>query len=145
MAKKKAVSTKPEKKKASAISSQADAAPLSFSLRKGSGSSEVMSIAFAPDGEHILTAGWSGVQLWSLATQEPVRSYRDYTGSVCWQAAVSPDEKYVLAGFGDLSLWLWDFRTANVLHRLEGHQGIVTSVAARTKRFAYGALRVAES
>ena len=81
----------------------------------------IIDISFALDINHLLAAGFKGVQLWDLEAQTVIRSFRDYTGVVCWQATVSANGKYVLAGFGDLSLWLWDFRSGKAVHELKAH------------------------
>lgn len=68
----------------------------------------------------------------SLTGPALTRSYRGYTGVTSWYSACSPDERFVLAGFGDCSLQLYDARTGTLARELSTsaqRQAIVSSVA----------------
>jgi WD40 repeat protein len=110
----------------------ADAIPtvLPVGRSKVTGLSEVNALAFTPDGRGFLTAGFDGVRRWDLATGAEAVCYRPYSGYVCWQAAVAGGGRLVVAGFGDLTLRVWDYSSGKELRQLAGHGGIVTGVAA---------------
>jgi WD40 repeat protein len=103
----------------------ADLPPRAMSV----GSYAILGLAAAPDGREYFTAGFDGVRRWGIASAKERLCYRPYSGVVCWGVACSPDARYVLAGFGDLTVRLWDFATGNELRQLRGHDGIVTAVA----------------
>src|SRR5262249_38928158 len=104
--------------------------PLSGSLRVlDVGRSQVLGLTVTPDGREFLTAGFDGVHRWNLASGKRSCTYRDGSGTVCWSVACTASKKLVLAGFGDLTLRLWDFASGKELRQLVGHSGIVTAVA----------------
>ncbi len=69
-----------------------------------------MSARFAPDGQ-ILSAGQFGVKLGDRVLRGE--------GPLCWEAAVSPDGRHVLAAFRDNVTLLWDARSGAVVATLE--------------------------
>jgi WD40 repeat protein len=93
------------------------------------GASQVLGLAVTLDGREFLTAGFDGVHRWELATGKRLCTYRDRPGCVCWSVACTRSQDLVLAGFGDLTLWLWDFGSGKELRQFVGHAGIVTAVA----------------
>lgn len=92
----------------------------------------VRSIAFSPDGRHLVSAGGSDCTLclWDVPTQqalgEPLRGHTKTIRSV----AFSPDGQHIVSGSDDHTLRLWDVATQQALGKpLQGHTGSVTSVA----------------
>src|SRR5436190_388807 len=92
-----------------------------MSILKGSsrvlkvGSDETLGVTATPDSRDVLTAGFAGVHRWNLATGKKVCTYRNYSGHVSWCVACDPKQSLVLAGFGDLTLRLWDYATGKEL------------------------------
>src|SRR5436309_2392062 len=93
------------------------------------GGSQVLGLAVTPDAREFLTAGFDGVHRWELATGNRLCTYRDRGGTVCWSVACTASKRFVMAGFGDLTLRLWDFASGKELRQFVGHSGIVTAVA----------------
>jgi len=95
----------------------------------------VNGVSCAADGR-ILSAGFAGapvrgalhqVKLWSR-TGEALGGFGAGTQVVCHYAAMSPDGRTVAAGFGDLTVRLWD-ATSNEVRTLGSLGGIVASLA----------------
>src|SRR5262245_51137625 len=93
------------------------------------GSSEVLGTTVTAGGRECFSAGFDGVHRWERASGKLLCTYRPRGGTVCWSVASTRSEDLVVAGFGDLTLRLWDFASGNELRRLVGHSGIVTAVA----------------
>lgn len=93
------------------------------------GRNQVLGLAVTPDAREFLTSGFDGVHRWELKTGNRVCTYEDRNGTVCWSVACDANHGLVMAGFGDLTLCLWDFTTGKELRQLVGHSGIVTAVA----------------
>jgi RNA polymerase sigma factor (sigma-70 family) len=88
------------------------------------------SVAFAPDGKLLATAGWEKtIRLWDVATGKVVAALRDHTGWVDG-VAFSPDGKALAsAGSSDHSVRLWEVATGKERCRFEGHRGLAHEVA----------------
>jgi WD40 repeat protein len=100
----------------------------------------INSLAFSPDGRHVLIGGEDLVGVWDIQTGQTVRRFHDppfNTASV----AFSPDGELAISGHRTLDLatrtWiedgcvaiLWDVKTGRQIRRLRGHTSPVTSVA----------------
>jgi hypothetical protein len=91
-------------------------------------SGEVFSVAVAPDGKVIATAGWDGVvRLWDPATGKERRRLVGH-GFGVFSVAFSPDGQALASGGRDHTIRVWAVATGKELHRLVGHQGPVTFV-----------------
>jgi WD40 repeat protein len=89
----------------------------------------VNSVAFSPDGRHILSGSSDRtLRLWELSTGRCLRTFEGHTGQVK-SVSLSPDGRYALSGSSDNTLKLWDLSTGVCLRTFEGHTGGVTSVA----------------
>jgi hypothetical protein len=81
----------------------------------------VQSVAFSPDGRHVLTGSWDQTaRWWSVETGQEVRRFDvahvgELNGIQC--VAVSPDGHRAIAGSVGGIVWLWDVETGRVLGR----------------------------
>lgn len=99
---------------------------------------DVDSIAFSPDGETFVSAGWASkskrnkeIFLWDLRTMKKLRHFCGncgHFGSVS-SVAISPDGKILATGGGDKTIKLWNLQTGEILNTLPGHTSFVDSVA----------------
>lgn len=85
----------------------------------------VRAVAFAPDGEHVLSGTWNSVdggtlQLWNIETGQLDRRFYGHTDIIS-DVQFSPDGQRVLSVSWDRSLRVWDVNTGVQLQRLDGH------------------------
>jgi WD40 repeat protein len=109
--------------------------------------SDVLCVAFSPDGRHVLSAGGSqgkadqpasaaekappsdcSLRLWDLSTGKEVHCLKGHTGLVSG-VAFFPDGRRILSGSFDRTLRLWDVESAREVLRFGPHKGGVTGVA----------------
>lgn len=84
--------------------------------RTGPGSdSGLHSVAYTPDGAQLVVSGWAGLLLLDAMTGAVRSKLRGYTGVTNWDSAVSPDGRWIAAGFGDASIQLYDARTCALI------------------------------
>jgi len=89
----------------------------------------VRSVAFSPDGSHLLTASADGTaRVWDVESGESTVSMLGHTGGV-FDAALSPDGRLVATASGDETVRLWDSVSGRELEVLRGHRAKVRSVA----------------
>jgi WD40 repeat protein len=92
---------------------------------------DVKSVAFSPDGSMIVTgAGDTNLQIWDVATQQPIGA--PLTGHIdnVISVAFSPDGRRIVSGSRDATLHLWDAVTGKLIGTpTERHKNVVVSVA----------------
>jgi WD40 repeat protein len=91
--------------------------------------SDVLCIAFSPDGRHVLGGGRDAVvRMWDVETGKEVRLFEGHLTLVeC--VAISRAGDRVLTGSADRTLRLWDGRTGKLLRRFLGHRLDVSGAA----------------
>ncbi|WP_445635229.1 Peptidase C14 caspase domain-containing protein [Nostoc sp. DSM 114161] len=89
----------------------------------------VMSVAFSPDGQTIVSAGFDGtVRLWNIQgypVADPFRGHQGFVRSVTF----SPDGQKIVSGGEDGTVRLWHIQGKPLADPFCGHEGIVISVA----------------
>ena len=73
---------------------------------------KVNSVAFSPDGRHIVSGSWdTTIQLWDAQTGGQVGNpLQGHTGPV-QSVAFSPDGRHIVSGSLDKTIQLWDAQT----------------------------------
>ncbi|MGH3934683.1 MAG: NACHT domain-containing protein, partial [Pseudonocardiaceae bacterium] len=85
----------------------------------------VWSVAYSPQGTHLLSGGDDGsVRVWDATTGEPRHHLTGHTGAVL-SVAYSPQGTHLLSGGADGSVRVWDATTGEPRHHLTGHTGAV--------------------
>ncbi|MDX3656896.1 pentapeptide repeat-containing protein, partial [Streptomyces sp. ID05-26A] len=89
----------------------------------------VLSVAWSPDGTHILTGSDDGTtRIWNATTGQPIHELTEHTNwihSVAW----SPDGTHILTGSGDNTTRIWNATTGQPIHELTSHTDTVNAVA----------------
>ena len=100
--------------------------------------------AFLPDGRHLVTGHWSqlpGIRVWDLKNGRQAGDMSDHWNSVT-SFASAPLASVVVSGSRDRSVVVWDARSWDRRHLLEGPRDWVTSVGISADgRFAAGCAR----
>jgi WD40 repeat protein/tRNA A-37 threonylcarbamoyl transferase component Bud32 len=102
-------------------------------------SGDVYSIAFCPDGETLVSSGWSTasrrlgtipktIQLLNFKTGEVIRYFPKSLGAV-HSVAISPDGQSLASDGDNAAVKVWNLQTGELLHTLAGHSKWVWSVA----------------
>ena len=101
----------------------------------------VRAVAFSPDGRHAISGGDDKViRLWDLESGETIRQSKGHADPIL-SVAFSPDGlRAYSAGGGywrdgwqdgtDFAVHVWNVQTGQEVSKLEGHKGMVWSVAA---------------
>ncbi|MEO6038838.1 MAG: caspase family protein, partial [Saprospiraceae bacterium] len=87
----------------------------------------VSSVAFSPDGQHVLTGSWDKTaKLWDLSGRQ-IQTFSGHVNRIT-SVAFSPDGQCVLTGSEDKTAKLWDL-LGHQLISFEGHTSVVSSTA----------------
>jgi len=87
-------------------------------------------LAFSPDGETLVTAGFDDTLAWwpvAAEKPEPARKVKAHEGWIR-AIAVSPDGKLLASGGNDRVVKLWNFADGSPVRSMEGHEGHVYSL-----------------
>ena len=92
------------------------------------------SVAFSPQGLHVLSAGVDQtVKLWDVMTGRLMRTFQGHSNPVT-SVAFSLDGAQVLSGSQDRTLKLWDVATGRPIRTFQGHLGGVNTVRVLAPR-----------
>lgn len=91
----------------------------------------VNGIAFSPDGETVLTAGYDGRLIWWPATADEPKPIRVVDAHDGWAraVAVSPDGQLIATSGNDLKVKVWNFADGSPVHEFVGHEAHVYNLA----------------
>jgi len=91
----------------------------------------VCSVAYSPDGQHIVSGSSDETtRIWNAETGSAVgKPLEGHTGGVC-SVAYSPDGQYIISGSSDKTIRVWNAEIySTVCEPLEAHTRPVVSVA----------------
>ncbi len=89
----------------------------------------IMSVAFSPDGQRIITGSRDKTaKVWEAVSGRELLTLRGHTGWI-FSVAFSPDGQRIATGSGDQTAKVWDSVTGKELVTLSGHNSYVASVA----------------
>ncbi|MCO6492756.1 MAG: caspase family protein [Phaeodactylibacter sp.] len=90
-------------------------------------SDDVVTVAFSPDGQYVLTAGLDRIaKLWNRQGQE-LATFSKHTNYI-FDAAFSPDGQYIITAGDDATAVLWNLQ-GQPLHTYQSHLGWVRCLA----------------
>jgi len=78
----------------------------------------VLSVAYSPDGNYILTGSVEDVRLWNARLDMTWRILDNHNSSVL-STAFSPDGKYVATGSADGNTRIWDVQSESLIHQFD--------------------------
>ncbi|KAF9060135.1 WD40-repeat-containing domain protein [Rhodocollybia butyracea] len=90
----------------------------------------IRSVAFSPDGKHILSLSHEAARIWDAYTGTENITITTPMGTNAYSAAFTPNGKQIVVGYADSLLRIWDVQTgALVSAPIDGHSGPVLSVS----------------
>ncbi|KAF9061080.1 WD40-repeat-containing domain protein [Rhodocollybia butyracea] len=90
----------------------------------------IRSVAFSPDGKHILSLSHEAACIWDAYTGTEIITITTPMGPSAYSVAFTPNGKQIVVGYSDTLLRIWDVQTgALVSAPIDGHSGAVLSVS----------------
>ena len=81
----------------------------------------ILSAAFSPDGQRVVTASRDGTaRVWDARTGHALATLQGHT-DIVWSAVFSPDGQRVVTASADETARVWDARTGQAVATLQGH------------------------
>ena len=91
--------------------------------------SDVIEVAFTPDGKRVVSAGKDAtIRLWDATTGEQLSTLQGHEGRIDG-LAVSPDGSSIASAGSDAKVRLWDAESGDIIHTISGHQGAINGLA----------------
>lgn len=91
--------------------------------------SDVVEVAFTPDGKRVVSAGKGGtIRLWDATTGEQLSTLTGHEGRIDG-LAVSPDGSSIASAGSDAKVRLWDAKSGAIIHTISGHLGAINGLA----------------
>ena len=94
---------------------------------------EFATLALSPDGKQVVVVHQNNPScpftIWNLETDEKMLTLSDQPQAAAYDAAWSPDGRFILAGSLDEVARVWDTASGEVTQQLSGHSGPVRAVA----------------
>ncbi|BAY08287.1 serine/threonine-protein kinase [Calothrix sp. NIES-2098] len=92
-------------------------------------SSDVNSVAFAPDGATLASGSDDNtIKLWNLATKKEIQTLKGHSKWI-WTVAFSPDSRTLASGSADKTIKLWDVATGKEIRTLKEHTDGIAAIA----------------
>ncbi len=96
-------------------------------------SDKVYSVAFSPDGRHLVTGSITRhLHLWDLTESELAPTTLSGHTKFVWSASFSPDAKTIASASGDGSVFLWNVADRAYYRIMESHPSLVLSLYGST-------------
>jgi hypothetical protein len=91
--------------------------------------SDVVEVAFTPDGKRVVSAGKDAtIRLWDATTGEQLSTLQGHEGRIDG-LAVSPDGSSIASAGSDAKVRLWDAKSGDIIHTISGHLSAINGLA----------------
>ena len=103
---------------------------------KDSGLSVAYSVAFSPDGKHLLSAGGNGIRQWQVSDGREV--WRSFNDDSVYAIALSRDHKWIVSG-SRKGTSVWDAKSHDKVHDIGSSSIVLTvDISSNSTKFATG-------